>query len=106
MTDSPAMKSPPPGKGRYNPWSSGRHQATRRSRPFQETPMAARWWFLALPLLVVPSRGLARGNGLEGNDRDTWYHLSQGTEFFPLSFLRALNDAKTGAPFMTDLERF
>jgi mono/diheme cytochrome c family protein len=50
--------------------------------------------------------GLAHVNGLEGKDRETWYHLSQGTEFFPLHFLLALNDADTGKPFMSDLERF
>jgi hypothetical protein len=52
------------------------------------------------------SLGLGQPNGLEGPDRDTWYHLSQGTEFFPLHFLRALNDDDTGKPFMEDLERF
>jgi hypothetical protein len=50
--------------------------------------------------------GLGQANGLNGQERDTWYHLSQGTEFFPLHFLRALDDADTGKPFMEDLERF
>src|SRR5438477_7792186 len=49
---------------------------------------------------------LGQSNGLDGQDRDTWYHLPQGTEFFPLRFLRALRDAETGELFMTDLERF
>jgi mono/diheme cytochrome c family protein len=64
-------------------------------------------WTFALSLLAtVPGSLGAQTNGLEGEDRDTWYHLSQGTEFFPLHFLLALNDADTGEPFMKDLERF
>jgi len=69
--------------------------------------MTDKWWILALSLSVMgPSHGLTQTNGLAGADRDTWYHLSQGTEFFPLRFLLALNDADSGEPFMKDLERF
>jgi hypothetical protein len=56
--------------------------------------------------VILPSRGLAQDNGLVGEERSTWYHLSQGTEFFPLDFLRALEDSETHEPFMKNLERF
>src|SRR5437868_6748025 len=69
--------------------------------------MLGKWWFLSLSLgFVAPSQASGQTNGLEGQDRDMWYHLSQGTEFFPLDFLRALQDADTGEPFMRNLERF
>jgi hypothetical protein len=90
--------------------------------------MAGRWWTIfgyvltALVLVCSVAAGLywyikkndgpgqplqlGQSNGLVGQDRDTWYHLSQGTEFFPLHFLLALYDADTGNPFMQDLERF
>jgi hypothetical protein len=61
-----------------------------------------------LALAAVPCSPQAHdpSNGLTGRDRDDWYHLSQGAEFFPLRFLRALNDMDTGEPFMKNLERF
>ena len=34
------------------------------------------------------------------------YHLAEGSEIFPLDWLIALKSAKTGKPFLDDLERF
>lgn len=61
---------------------------------------------VVVSLLLAAPQGHPQTNGLDGAERDTWYHLSQGTEFFPLRFLLALNDADTKKPFMKDLERF
>ncbi|MCA8929479.1 MAG: hypothetical protein KDC18_15550 [Alphaproteobacteria bacterium] len=49
---------------------------------------------------------LSYGNGLAGDNKDRFYHTSQGAEIFPIRMLRALTDPKTGKPFMEDLERF
>jgi len=49
---------------------------------------------------------LSYHNGLVGDKRDEFYHLSQGAEIFPIRILRALTDPKTGRPFMENLERF
>jgi hypothetical protein len=61
---------------------------------------------IGIVFAVVPSQALAHANGLDDEERGTWYHLSQGTEFFPLDFLRALQDSDTRVPFMKNLERF
>jgi hypothetical protein len=45
-------------------------------------------------------------NGLTSLEKATWYHLSQGTEIFPLTFLLALKDLDTDRPFTENLERF
>ncbi len=49
---------------------------------------------------------LAYSNGLDSVRKAEFYHTSQGSEIFPIRFLRALTDPKTGKPFMQDLERF
>jgi mono/diheme cytochrome c family protein len=49
---------------------------------------------------------LSYTNGLDAQRKEEFYHTSQGSEIFPIRFLRALTDPKTGKPFMQDLERF
>src|SRR5262245_24191287 len=57
-------------------------------------------------LLVAAATASAQTGAWTAEEQSTWYHLSQGTEFFPLDFLRALEDAETGEPFLRKLERF
>ncbi len=45
-------------------------------------------------------------NTLEGFDADLFHYADQGSGFFPLSVVRALNDSETGRPFLENLERF
>ncbi len=45
-------------------------------------------------------------NVKEGFDGDLLHYTDQGSGFFPLSIVRALEDSKTGKPFLEDLERF
>jgi hypothetical protein len=45
-------------------------------------------------------------NTLEGFDADVMHYSDQGSGFFPMSVVRALNDSKTGRPFLENLERF
>jgi len=46
------------------------------------------------------------GNGLDAAAREDFYHLSQGSELFPIRWLRALEDNATGRPFMENLDRY
>jgi mono/diheme cytochrome c family protein len=48
----------------------------------------------------------AYANGLDRGGRDTFYHLSQGSEIMPVRYLRAMDDSATGRPFVENLERF
>ncbi len=52
-----------------------------------------------------PDPSMAR-NGLDGDDQARFYHLSEGSEVYPLSWLRALTDSVTKRPFMEELQRF
>jgi mono/diheme cytochrome c family protein len=45
-------------------------------------------------------------NGLDGGGRETFYHLSQGSEILPVRWLRAMEDPATNRPFMENLDRF
>lgn len=49
---------------------------------------------------------LSYENGLDADRQRTFYHLSQGSEIFPIRLLRALEDPRTGKPFMENLDRF
>jgi hypothetical protein len=44
-------------------------------------------------------------NGLSGTDRDTFYHLPEGSELYPYSWMKALYTEKN-QPFIDNLERF
>jgi len=44
--------------------------------------------------------------GLSANERATFFHLSEGSELYPLAFLLALKNQTTGKPFLDDVERF
>ena len=48
----------------------------------------------------------AQTNGLTAEDRKTWYHLSQGTEFLPYDFIRALKDFTTNGMLFDSLKEF
>ncbi len=45
-------------------------------------------------------------NTLEGYDADLVHYSEQGSGFFPMAVVRALNDSETGRPFLENLERF
>jgi len=75
-------------------------------RVFKNRVHRGKHFLIGCLFLVASSQALAQPNGLTDDERATWYHLSQGTEFFPLDFLRALQDARTHEPFMKNLERF
>ncbi len=45
-------------------------------------------------------------NGLEGDEQARFYHLGEGSEVYPLSWFRALNDSSTKRPFTEGLERY
>ena len=44
-------------------------------------------------------------NGLDDADRAEFYHLAEGSEVYPLEWLQALVNDKTGKPFLEDLEK-
>ena len=57
--------------------------------------------------VASPSPGPpAAHNGLEGDDQARFYHLAEGSEVYPLSWFRALEDSATQKPFAEGLERF
>jgi hypothetical protein len=43
---------------------------------------------------------------MSDDDRQTFYHTGEGSEFIPLSFFLALNDPATGQPFIKNLARY
>ncbi len=45
-------------------------------------------------------------NHVEGFDPDVLQFTDQGSGFFPMSIVQALNDSKTGKPYLENLERF
>jgi mono/diheme cytochrome c family protein len=57
------------------------------------------------PLHHVP-RSRAPLQGLAGWERTRFYHLTMGSELFPLTWLRCLESKQTGQPFLQDVERF
>src|SRR5262245_50285375 len=59
---------------------------------------------VAPPSAPVPDRPDA--NGLTGDDRDTWYHMSQGSELYPYRFLKALSLVDEQKPFIDHLDRY
>src|SRR5271165_194959 len=46
------------------------------------------------------------GNGLTPAQRESYYHLSQGSEIMPWSLLTAVADANSTKPFVENLERY
>lgn len=44
--------------------------------------------------------------GLSAEDRKAFYHTPEGSELFPLDWLRAMTSVKTGKPLLDDLGRF
>lgn len=54
---------------------------------------------------TAPDPPAAR-NGLEGEDQARFYHLAEGSEVYPLTWLKALHDSATKRPFTDDLHRF
>ena len=45
-------------------------------------------------------------NCLKPEDRNVFYHLAEGSEVFPLDWLRAAKSKSTGKPFLEDMDRF
>lgn len=56
----------------------------------------------------VSSRTPAAGSyqGLTAAERDRFYHLTMGSELFPLDWFHALESKQTGKPFLEDCDRF
>jgi hypothetical protein len=79
------------------------------SRPASETPTQAPGRLPGAPANLADYH-----NGLTDADRQTFYHLSEGSEMFPLAVLQALERARTPqdppgdglAPFMDNLARY
>ncbi|HUR56055.1 MAG TPA: di-heme-cytochrome C peroxidase, partial [Gemmataceae bacterium] len=55
---------------------------------------------------VPPGGPIEPLGGLNPADRKTLYHLPEGSELFPIDWLRAMTSLKTGKPFLDDLGRF
>src|SRR5262249_10862111 len=49
---------------------------------------------------------LTPDSGLGAAERQEFYHLSMGSELIPLAWLKALESAGTGKPFLEQVERF
>jgi mono/diheme cytochrome c family protein len=45
-------------------------------------------------------------NGLQGAEQSRWRHLAEGSEIYPLAWLRALEDPETNRPFLDNPQRF
>jgi mono/diheme cytochrome c family protein len=58
------------------------------------------------PVQTPSPEASAARNGLDGDDQARFYHLGEGSEVYPLSWLRALNDSTTKRPFTEGLERY
>src|SRR5262245_38390077 len=75
-------------------------------RQFARAAVAA----LALVVVLSAAPGVATADpplgGLSDDDRKTLYHLPEGSELFPVDWLRAMTSVKTGKPFLDDLGRF
>ena len=48
----------------------------------------------------------APNSGLTPGERQALYHLAEGSEIFPIDWLRALRSVRTDKPFLDNLERF
>jgi mono/diheme cytochrome c family protein len=48
---------------------------------------------------------LAYTNGLTNAERAEFYHVAEGSEVYPLDWLKVLRNKETGKPFLEDLER-
>ena len=60
-------------------------------------------------VLIAGPRAVAADpplGGLSDEDRKTLYHMPEGSELFPIEWLRAMVSSKTGRPFLDDLGRF
>jgi mono/diheme cytochrome c family protein len=78
--------------------------------PVITTLTAATLAWSAASSLSQPSPGppssVTANNGLAGDDQTRFYHLPEGSEVYPLTWMRALKDGTSGRPFMEGLERF
>src|SRR5262245_52556688 len=53
----------------------------------------------------VEAAALKFTNGLDDKDRTEFYHLAEGSEVYPLDWLKVLLNKDSGKPFLDDLER-
>lgn len=44
--------------------------------------------------------------GLTAEDREGFYHNAEGSELYPVAWIKALESSRTNRPFLEDLERF
>jgi hypothetical protein len=74
--------------------------------------MILRTDLLGLGLLVALTAQAAiaappeKVQGLTDAEREQFYHLAEGSELYPLAWLRALESSTTHRPFLDDLQRF
>jgi hypothetical protein len=57
-------------------------------------------------LLACGARAADYRNGLSDADRKVFYHLAEGSEVYPLDWLRVLESKQTGKLFLDNMERF
>src|SRR5215467_9910035 len=57
-------------------------------------------------LLACGARAADYRNGLSDADRKVFYHLAEGSEVYPLDWLRVLESKQTGKSFLDNMERF
>ncbi|HEX5727073.1 MAG TPA: hypothetical protein VFX98_16470 [Longimicrobiaceae bacterium] len=53
----------------------------------------------------TPTGTIVYNGSMTEAERHRWYHVSEGSEIIPVHFLLALNDPRTGRPFLDDPER-
>src|SRR5436190_4336812 len=62
---------------------------------------------LILVICCVPTGAQPPSDGgLKGADQGRWRHLAEGSELYPLTWILALENPKTGKPFLDNPERF
>lgn len=61
---------------------------------------------LLMSVQVKASAQSSYSNGLTQEDRSDFYHMAEGSEVIPLSWIKSLKNKKTDKYFLEDIERF
>src|SRR5438067_3837039 len=56
--------------------------------------------------VAAGGRGAGENGGLSEAERRQFYRTAEGSEIYPLAWLKALKSSKTGKPFAENLERY
>src|SRR5262249_39357234 len=86
-----------------------RRAPATRLRDFKKMKLRAAWICLALFAAAIGSHAaeIAQINdGLSAAERTQFYHTAEGSEIFPLKWLRAMESSRTGKPFLENMQRF